>query len=43
MLAVTTYVGHTDVASTFWYLEATPELMAGISQSCERLFQRSTS
>lgn len=39
MLAVSTYLGHTDVASTFWYLQATPELMVGISHSSERLFR----
>lgn len=39
MLAVSTYLGHTDVASTFWYLQATPELMKGISQSSETLFR----
>jgi len=39
MLAVSTYLGHTEVASTFWYLQATPELMTGISKSSESLFR----
>jgi integrase/recombinase XerD len=25
MLALTTYMGHAKVASTYWYLESTPE------------------
>jgi integrase/recombinase XerD len=33
-LALTTYMGHTCVASTYWYLESTPQLMADIAQSC---------
>jgi integrase/recombinase XerD len=35
MLALTTYMGHAKVASTYWYLESTPELMADIAQRCE--------
>jgi integrase/recombinase XerD len=34
-LALTTYMGHTCVASTYWYLESTPQLMADIARSCE--------
>jgi integrase len=33
-LALTTYMGHTCVASTYWYLESTPQLLADIAQSC---------
>jgi integrase/recombinase XerD len=33
-LALTTYMGHTCVASTYWYLESTPQLMADIARSC---------
>jgi hypothetical protein len=29
------YMGHTCVASTYWYLESTPQLMADIARSCE--------
>jgi hypothetical protein len=36
-LALMTYMGHATVESTFWYLEATPELMADIARRCERL------
>jgi integrase/recombinase XerD len=28
MIRLTTYLGHTDPANTFWYLEAVPELLA---------------
>ncbi|MCP4934752.1 MAG: tyrosine-type recombinase/integrase, partial [bacterium] len=34
-LALTTYMGHAKVESTYWYLEATPELMTDIAQRCE--------
>lgn len=35
ILALTTYMGHAKVESTFWYLESTPELMADIAQCAE--------
>ena len=35
MLALSTYLGHSKVSHTYWYLEATPELMKGIAASCE--------
>jgi integrase/recombinase XerD len=38
MLALSTYLGHSKVAGTYWYLEATPELMSGIADSCESFF-----
>ncbi len=36
-VALATYLGHTDIAHTYWYLEATPELMTGISAAAESL------
>jgi len=36
-VALATYLGHTDIAHTYWYLEATPELMTGISVAAEAL------
>jgi hypothetical protein len=36
MLALSTYLGHAKVANTYWYLQATPELMSGIAERCER-------
>jgi hypothetical protein len=35
MLALTTYMGHTCVASTYWYLESTPHLMMDIARTYE--------
>ncbi len=40
MLALSTYLGHTGIASTFWYLERTPQLMGDIAQRCEAFFRR---
>lgn len=35
LLALSTYMGHSNVSDTFWYLQATPQLMRGISGACE--------
>jgi integrase len=35
MLALSTYLGHAEVADTYWYLEATPHLMRDIAGACE--------
>ena len=35
MLALSTYLGHSTATHTYWYLEAVPELMRGISERCE--------
>jgi integrase/recombinase XerD len=35
MLSLSTYLGHSNVAHTYWYLEATPALMRSIAQSSE--------
>lgn len=37
MLALSTYLGHSKVALTYWYLEATPELLRKIADASERL------
>jgi len=34
-LALATYVGHSKVSSTYWYLEATPTLLYQIAQAAE--------
>ena len=39
MLALSTYLGHARVTSTYWYLEATPQLMADIADTCERFIK----
>lgn len=36
MLALSTYLGHSKVTDTYWYLEAVPELMSDIADRCER-------
>jgi integrase/recombinase XerD len=36
MLALSTYLGHAKIANTYWYLQATPELMANIAERSER-------
>ncbi|WP_319566985.1 tyrosine-type recombinase/integrase [Cohaesibacter marisflavi] len=36
--ALSTYMGHAHVTDTYWYLEATPELMAHLAADGERLY-----
>lgn len=43
MLALTTYMGHARVKSTYYYLERTPQLMGDIAQACEALVREETS
>lgn len=38
MLALSTYLGHSKVADTYWYLQATPDLMRDIADSCQDFF-----
>lgn len=40
-LALSTYLGHSTVASTYWYLEATPPLLTSIAERCARFTKRS--
>ncbi len=42
ILALTTYLGHAHVGSTYWYLESSPQLMHDIAQACERLIKEKT-
>jgi integrase len=37
-VALATYLGHSDIAHTYWYLEATPELMIGLADAAEAVF-----
>lgn len=39
-LALTTYMGHARVASTYWYLHSTPALMEDIADRCASLAER---
>ncbi|MCX8256358.1 putative integrase/recombinase y4rB (plasmid) [Beijerinckiaceae bacterium RH AL1] len=36
-VALSTYLGHADIRHTYWYLEATPELMTDIAAAAEVL------
>lgn len=36
-VALATYLGHTQIAHTYWYLEATPELMAHLAEAADTL------
>lgn len=40
MIALSTYLGHTNVTSTYWYLEATPIIMSDIARVGEAMHQR---
>jgi integrase len=40
LVALSTYLGHADIKDTYWYLEATPELMGNMARSAEALFVR---
>lgn len=39
MLAVSTYLGHSCIADTYWYFQATPTLMSQVADSCQRHFE----
>jgi integrase len=36
-VALATYLGHSDIAHTYWYLEATPNLMIDMATAAEEL------
>ena len=36
ILALSTYIGHAKVSDTYWYVTATPELMAVAAERFER-------
>jgi integrase len=38
-VALSTYMGHTDARSTYWYLQATPDLMADMAAKAEALIE----
>lgn len=40
MLALSTYLGHAHLVDTYWYLQATPRLLADVAAKCESLAQR---
>lgn len=39
MLAVSTYLGHSCVSDTYWYLQSTSKLMSQIADSCQKNFE----
>jgi integrase/recombinase XerD len=39
MPLLSTFLGHVDPASTYWYLQAAPELLALISERLEGLLE----
>ena len=43
MLALSTYLGHVNINATYWYLEATPELLRGIATTCEAFYEEAQS
>jgi len=40
LLALSTYLGHATVADTYWYLQATPQLLTDIAAACEEFLKR---
>jgi integrase len=42
-VALATYLGHSDIAHTYWYLQATPELMTDIAAATEALIAQEAS
>lgn len=40
MLALSTYLGHTKITDTYWYLSAVPELMVLAGDAFERFVAR---
>jgi integrase len=39
-VALSTYLGHADIRNTYWYLQATPEMMTDIAAAAEMLVRR---
>ena len=40
-LALSTYLGHATIASTYWYLEGTPPLLTSIAERCAKFARAS--
>ena len=39
MLGLSTYLGHSKIEDTYWYLQATPDLMRNIADVCENFIK----
>lgn len=37
--ALSTYLGHSNLADTCWYLQATPDLLRDVADACERFLE----
>ena len=37
MVALSTYLGHTHISDTYWYLQATPVLLGEVARATEGL------
>jgi integrase len=42
MVALSTYLGHVNVSSTYWYLQATPRVMTDIAEASEAFVYQQT-
>jgi len=42
MLALSTYMGHSEFRYTYWYLQATPHLMRDIAEACDAFLMGAT-
>ena len=40
MLKLSTYLGHTEPAHTYWYIEAVPELLELAARRADRVLSR---
>lgn len=40
MIALSTYLGHAYISNTYWYLQATPQLMAQIAKTQEAFYKK---
>ena len=38
-MALATYMGHVNIDATYWYLEATPELLRDIARAAENFIR----
>jgi site-specific recombinase XerD len=39
MRALSTYLGHANVADTYWYLQVTPRLVRDVADACESFLE----
>lgn len=39
MVALATYLGHVNIYSTYWYLQATPDLLRSVATACDNFLE----